>query len=74
MLVNCVREFATVHRVSWVMWSVAGYFRIRQGVQGFVDPKGLLNASFEGWQDEVVVEDWWKPWVSSMGGGRGEGA
>lgn len=83
VLVNCVHEFTVVHKVSWAMWSMAGYFRTRQGVQGFVDPKGLFNASFDGWHEEEVVRDFWAPWINSMraadesvedgGWGRGRG-
>ena len=65
-LLNCIRNFTTEYSVSWMMWSLAGYFRIRQGVQGFVDPKGMFNATWDGWHDPSVVEKWWKPWAKAM--------
>ncbi|ROV86942.1 hypothetical protein VMCG_10766 [Cytospora schulzeri] len=65
-LLNCIRNFTTEYGVSWMMWSLAGYFRIRQGVQGFVDPKGMLNATWNGWHDPSIVESWWKPWTKAM--------
>lgn len=65
-LLQCIKNFTTENKVGWAMWSLAGYFRIRQGVQGYVDRKGLLNATFDGWQDSSVVEAWWKTWVSEM--------
>lgn len=65
-LLNCIRNFTTDNKVSWAMWSLAGYFRTRQGVQGFVDPKGMFNTTFNGWHDPSVVDNWWKPWVAAM--------
>lgn len=65
-LLNCIRSFTTEHGVSWMMWSLAGYFRTRQGTQGFVDKKGMFNATWDGWQDPTVVESWWKPWTEAM--------
>ncbi|ROV87220.1 hypothetical protein VSDG_09952 [Cytospora chrysosperma] len=65
-LLNCIRNFTTEYGISWMMWSLAGYFRIRQGVQGFVDPKGMFNATWDGWHDPSVVEKWWKPWTKAM--------
>lgn len=65
-LLNCIRNFTTEHSVSWMMWSLAGYFRIRQGIQGFVDPKGMFNATWDGWHEPSVVEMWWRPWTMAM--------
>lgn len=65
-LLNCIRQFTTEYGVSWMMWSLAGYFRVRHGIQGFVDPKGIFYATWDGWQDPSVVERWWKPWTKAM--------
>ncbi|XXG97951.1 hypothetical protein Hte_004267 [Hypoxylon texense] len=63
---NCIREFTEKHGVSWMMWSVAGSYRIRSGVQGLVDTWGLTNADWSGWKDPDTIENYWKPWVAAM--------
>ncbi|KAI1401245.1 glycoside hydrolase family 5 protein [Hypoxylon fuscum] len=63
---NCIRAYTQTHGVSWMMWSLAGSYRIRSGVQGFVDTWGLTNADWSGWKDPETVEGYWKPWVKSM--------
>ncbi|KAI1382794.1 glycoside hydrolase family 5 protein [Hypoxylon trugodes] len=63
---NCLREYTEKHDVSWMMWSLAGSYRIRSGVQGLVDTWGLTNADWTGWRDPDTVENYWKPWVKAM--------
>ncbi|KAI1454106.1 glycoside hydrolase family 5 protein [Annulohypoxylon moriforme] len=63
---NCIRQYTEKHSVSWMMWSLAGSYRIRSGVQGLVDTWGLTNADWSGWSDPATVEGYWKPWVKNM--------
>ncbi|KAI1381133.1 glycoside hydrolase family 5 protein [Hypoxylon crocopeplum] len=63
---NCIRGYTERHGVSWMMWSLAGSYRIRSGVQGLVDTWGLTNADWTGWRDPETVEGYWKPWVRGM--------
>ncbi|OTA97242.1 glycoside hydrolase family 5 protein [Hypoxylon sp. CO27-5] len=63
---NCIRGYTEKHGVSWMMWSLAGSYRIRSGVQGLVDTWGLTNVDWSGWRDPDTVENYWKPWVASM--------
>ncbi|KAI1637467.1 glycoside hydrolase superfamily [Biscogniauxia mediterranea] len=65
-LQNCLRGFALRHGVSWMMWSLAGSYRARQGAQGVEDAWGLTNFEWSGWRDPGLVEDYWKPWVRAM--------
>ncbi|KAF1961408.1 glycoside hydrolase [Byssothecium circinans] len=67
---NCLRQFTTKNDVSWMMWSVAGSYRIRSGVQGFPDSWALTNAEWNGWNYEKGIEEWWKPWVQAMNATR----
>jgi endoglucanase len=66
-LTQCLKEYTLENNISWMMWSVAGSYRIRSGVQGFVDTWGLTNANWTGWIYEKGIEEFWKPWVSGMG-------
>lgn len=66
LLQNCIREFVIRNRVSWMMWSLAGSYRIRQGTQGLVDTWGLTSADWSGWNSPETVEGYWKPWVRDM--------
>ncbi|PVI02173.1 glycoside hydrolase family 5 protein, partial [Periconia macrospinosa] len=63
---NCLREYTIEHDVSWMMWSIAGSYRIRSGVQGMADTWALSNAEWDGWNYEEGIEKWWKPWVEAM--------
>ncbi|GAP85601.2 putative glycoside hydrolase family 5 protein [Rosellinia necatrix] len=66
LLQDCIRAFTIRHRVSWMMWSLAGSYRIRQGTQGLVDTWGLTSADWSSWNDPATIEGYWKPWVQSM--------
>lgn len=63
---NCLRDYLTKNDVSWMMWSIAGSYRIRQGVQGMADTWALTNAEWNGWNYKEGIEEWWKPWVDAM--------
>ncbi|KAI1341891.1 glycoside hydrolase family 5 protein [Xylariaceae sp. FL0016] len=65
-LQNCIRDFTIEHGVSWMMWGLAGSYRIRSGGQGVADTWGLTNYEWDGWNDEETIENYWKPWTSSM--------
>jgi endoglucanase len=66
-LQNCLREYTLEHKISWMMWAIAGSYRIRSGVQGFEDTWGMTNANWSGWLYEKGIEEFWKPWVRGMG-------
>ncbi|KAI1471882.1 glycoside hydrolase family 5 protein [Daldinia caldariorum] len=63
---SCIRGFTERHGVGWMMWSLAGSYRVRSGVQGLVDTWGLTNADWSAWRDPDTVENYWKPWVAAM--------
>ncbi|KAI1099729.1 glycoside hydrolase family 5 protein [Jackrogersella minutella] len=63
---NCIRAYTEKHGVSWMMWSLAGSYRIRSGAQGVVDTWGMTNADWSGWSSPETVEGYWKPWVAGM--------
>jgi hypothetical protein len=65
-LQNCLKEYTIENKISWMMWGVAGSYRIRSGVQGFADTWGLTTPDWTGWQYERGIEEFWKPWVESM--------
>jgi endoglucanase len=65
-LQNCLRDFTKKNGISWMMWSVAGSYRIRSGVQGFNDTWALTNEDWSGWQDPDTIDNYWKPWVEAM--------
>ncbi|KAH7396419.1 glycoside hydrolase superfamily [Pyrenochaeta sp. MPI-SDFR-AT-0127] len=65
-LQNCLREYTVEHGISWMMWSIAGSYRIRSGVQGFPDTWGMTNPDWTGWNYEKGIEEYWKPWVKDM--------
>ncbi|CAO2653890.1 Nn.00g106230.m01.CDS01 [Neocucurbitaria sp. VM-36] len=65
-LQNCLREYTIKNDVSWMMWSVAGSYRIRSGVQDFHDTWALTNPKWDGWAYERGIEEFWKPWVKAM--------
>jgi endoglucanase len=66
-LQNCLKEYTVENGISWMMWGVAGSYRIRSGVQGFNDTWGMTKGDWSGWLYERGVEEFWKPWVKSMG-------
>jgi endoglucanase len=66
-LQNCLKDYTLEHGVSWMMWSIAGSYRIRSGVQGFQDTWGMTNGDWTGWLYERGIEEFWKPWVKAMG-------
>ncbi|KAI0131555.1 glycoside hydrolase family 5 protein [Daldinia grandis] len=63
---NCIRDFTQKHGVGWMMWSLAGSYRVRSGVQNLVDTWGLTNAEWSAWKDPDTIENYWKPWVRAM--------
>jgi hypothetical protein len=65
-LQNCLKEYTIDNGVSWMMWSIAGSYRIRSGVQGFPDTWGMTNYNWTGWNYEKGIEEFWKPWVKAM--------
>ncbi|ORY64183.1 glycoside hydrolase superfamily [Pseudomassariella vexata] len=65
-LQNCLQEYTKKHGISWAMWSLAGSYRIRSGVQGLQDIWGLTNFEWSGWLDPDTIEGYWKPWVEAM--------
>ncbi|OAL53625.1 glycoside hydrolase [Pyrenochaeta sp. DS3sAY3a] len=65
-LQNCLREYTVENSVSWMMWSIAGSYRIRSGVQGFPDTWGMTNYDWTGWNYDRGIEEFWKPWVKDM--------
>jgi endoglucanase len=42
-LQNCIKEYTVDNDVSWMMWGIAGSYRVRSGVQGFPDTLGMTN-------------------------------
>ncbi|KAK7977467.1 Glycosyl hydrolase 5 family protein [Apiospora saccharicola] len=66
VLQNCLVEYTKKHRVGWMVWSLAGSYRTREGVQGLGDTWGLTNFEWDGWNDAETVENYWKPWVKAM--------
>ena len=66
LLQNCIREYTQDHGISWMMWSLAGSYRIRSGVQGMEDTWGLTNSEWNGWRYPDGIEEYWKPWVAAM--------
>jgi endoglucanase len=65
-LQTCLREYTVKHGISWMMWSIAGSYRIRSGVQGMHDTWGMTNFDWTGWNFEQGIEEYWKPWVQDM--------
>ncbi|KAK3346501.1 beta-1,6-galactanase [Lasiosphaeria hispida] len=63
---NCLKEYTKRYSVSWSMWSLAGSYRIREGVQGFGDAWGLTSYNWTGWRYPSGVESHWRPWVEAM--------
>lgn len=63
---NCLKDYTIKNGVSWMMWAIAGSYRIRSGVQGFPDTWGMTNPEWTGWNYERGIEEYWKPWVKSM--------
>ncbi|KAK8087086.1 Beta-1-6-galactanase [Apiospora phragmitis] len=66
VLQNCLVAYTQKHRVGWMVWSLAGSYRVREGVQGLGDSWGLTNFEWDGWNDAETVENYWKPWVKAM--------
>ncbi|KAH8887613.1 glycoside hydrolase [Thozetella sp. PMI_491] len=63
---NCMQEYTKKHGVSWMMWSLAGSYRLRSGIQGLEDTWGLSNFEWNGWRYQEGIEEYWKPWVAAM--------
>lgn len=65
-LQSCLQNFTKKNGVSWAMWSLAGSYRLRSGVQGLEDTWGLTNYNWSGWNFPEGIEEYWKPWVAAM--------
>ncbi|KAK1585370.1 beta-1,6-galactanase [Colletotrichum navitas] len=65
-LQTCLREYTVKHGVSWMVWGLAGSYRVRSGAQGVPDGWGLTNYEWNGWNHPATIEDVWKPWVKAM--------
>ncbi|KAH8591735.1 beta-1,6-galactanase [Bisporella sp. PMI_857] len=65
-LQNCVKEYTKRNGVSWMVWGLAGSYRIRSGGQGVYDTWGLTNYEWNGWNSPETIEGYWKPWVEAM--------
>lgn len=65
-LQNCLKDYTQKHNIGWMVWALAGSYRIRSGVQGMEDTWGLTNFDWTGWNDPESIENYWKPWVKSM--------
>jgi len=64
---NCLKEYTKKYGVSWSMWSLAGSYRIKNGIQGPIeDTMGLTSGNWSGWRYEAGIESHWKPWVAAM--------
>ncbi|KAI2468415.1 glycoside hydrolase family 5 protein [Annulohypoxylon bovei var. microspora] len=63
---NCIRQYTEKHGISWMMWSLAGSYRIRSGVQGLADTWGLTNADWSGWRDPKTIDGYWRSWIHNM--------
>ncbi|KAK5654296.1 hypothetical protein OQA88_7473 [Cercophora sp. LCS_1] len=64
---ECVRQLTTRYGVSWTGWGLAGSFRVKEGVQGWEDERGLTSGNWTAWREPAQVEGFWKPWVAEMG-------
>ncbi|EJT75446.1 hypothetical protein GGTG_05380 [Gaeumannomyces tritici R3-111a-1] len=62
----CLRGFLTKHKVNWMVWALAGSYRIRSGGQGVDDTWGLTTYDYSAWRSPELIEKWWKPWVAAM--------
>ncbi|KAF2036668.1 glycoside hydrolase [Setomelanomma holmii] len=65
-LQNCLKDYTLENGISWMMWGLAGSYRIRSGVQGFGDTWGMTNYNWTGWNYQRGIEEYWKPWVGGM--------
>ncbi|CAE7208369.1 hypothetical protein P3342_011069 [Pyrenophora teres f. teres] len=65
-LQNCLKEYTVENNVSWMMWAIAGSYRIRSGVQGLPDTWGMTNYDWSGWNYDRGIEEYWKPWTKAM--------
>lgn len=63
---NCIRAYTEKHGVSWMVWGLAGSYRIRSGGQGVPDTWGMTSADWSGWRSPGTVEGYWRPWVRAM--------
>ncbi|KAN0063945.1 hypothetical protein ACQY0O_003551 [Thecaphora frezii] len=41
VLQNCLRDFTSKHGIGWAQWSLAGSYRIREGIKDFEDTWGV---------------------------------
>lgn len=69
-LQNCLKDYTLQHGISWMMWSIAGSYRIRSGSQGVYDTWGMTNYEWSGWNFARGIEEWWKPWIRGMNATR----
>jgi len=66
VLQSCIKQFTQKHDISWMVWSLAGSFRIRSGVQGMEDTWGLTTADWSNWRFGEGIDRYWRPWVEYM--------
>ncbi|KAJ9475430.1 Glycoside hydrolase [Pseudozyma hubeiensis] len=64
---KCLREFTTKNKIGWAHWSLAGSYRIRQGVSFFNDTWGLTNPTWNEYQSQDTVDNFFRPWIQDMG-------
>lgn len=61
--VGCLRSIILKDDISWAMWSLAGSYRFRSGVQNYDDSWGLKNYNWSDWRNPGQIQSFWKPFV-----------
>lgn len=61
---DCLRDFLLKERISWVMWTLAGSYRIRSGKQDYDENWGLTNHNWSDWRNPGLIQSWWKPFIN----------
>ncbi|EST08742.1 Glycoside hydrolase, family 5 [Kalmanozyma brasiliensis GHG001] len=64
---KCLRDFTTKNKIGWAHWSLAGSYRIRQGLMFNNDTWGLTTPTWDAFQSPETVDDYFRPWIRDMG-------
>ncbi|PWY97753.1 glycoside hydrolase [Testicularia cyperi] len=64
---KCLRDFTTKNKIGWAHWALAGSYRVREGITFNNDTWGLTTPTWNAFQSQDAVDNFFRPWISDMG-------
>ncbi|KAI2627818.1 glycoside hydrolase [Hypoxylon sp. NC1633] len=62
--IACLLDYISSRNAGWMIWQLGGSYYIREGIQDFDEPWGLLNHDWTDWRSSNFVNDSLTPAVT----------